>query len=81
MKLTSSEKDANDVERFLRTTLLVPSENIRVLRSGEATRKGILTALESFCNPAPTTIKDGSTILIYFSKNFQKLRPFYLKFA
>lgn len=67
MKLRSSVKDADDVEHFLRTTLLVPSERIKVLRNGEATRKGILTAVESFCAPAPNTIKEGSTILIYFS--------------
>lgn len=63
--LEGAVADANDMEDYLYKELYVPKDHINVLRNSQATRKGIISAIEALnVNP---DIKVQDPILIYFA--------------
>lgn len=57
--------DANDVTEYLNKELIVPRENINVLQNSQATRAGIIGAIQALGeNPL---IKEQDPIVIYFA--------------
>ncbi|KAF9005554.1 caspase domain-containing protein [Cyathus striatus] len=64
-KLRGAVPDANHVEEYLLKTLEVPSPQITNLRNNEATRDGIIQAINNLTKDE--RIKKGDPILIYYA--------------
>ena len=63
--LDSATLDANDIKKYLETSLEVPPGNIRLMLDGEATRVAIKQELYDLATDE--RIKHRDTVLIYYA--------------
>ncbi|KAF6747373.1 hypothetical protein DFP72DRAFT_821874, partial [Ephemerocybe angulata] len=66
-KLSGAVRDADSINDYLQSELMVPRSQIRILRDKQATRAGIIAAFEWLRDLSPPDFKPQDHILIYYA--------------